>query len=119
MGYARVSTPDQDLGLQLDALEVARCVRVFHDVASSADEQRPELAACLDFLRPGDVLVVWKLDRLGRSLRHLVETVAELDDREVHVRALSDGIDTSTSGERMVEGIFGVLAEFERERTRE
>lgn len=119
VGYARISTPDQDLGLQHDALEGNGCVRVFTDVASGAHETRPELAACLDYLRPDDTLVVWKLDRLGRSVRHLVETVAELDQRGVHVRSLSDGIDTSTSAGRMVAGIFAVLAEHERELIRE
>jgi hypothetical protein len=98
LGYARVSTTDQQPHLQVDALERAGCYRVFTETASGALADRPVLEQVLDQLRPGDTLVVWKLDRLGRSLRHLVETVTALADREVAFRSLQEQVDTTTPG---------------------
>lgn len=119
VGYARVSTADQNPQLQIDALEAAGVGRVFVDRASGATTDRPQLIAMLDYLRPGDTLVVWKLDRLGRSLRDLVNLLADLDDRDVSFHALTDGIDTSTAAGRMVAGVIAALAEYERSITRE
>lgn len=120
IGYARVSTADQDVGLQNDALREAGCERVFADTASGSLPERPKLQRALEELRDGeDVLVVWRLDRLGRSLRHLIETVADLEKRQVGLRSLTEGIDTTTAAGRMVFHIFGALAEFERELIRE
>jgi DNA invertase Pin-like site-specific DNA recombinase len=114
IGYARVSTGKQDLALQLDALERAGCERSFKDTASGALKSRPELEACLEHLRAGDTLVVWRLDRLGRSLRHLIDTVAELQAHDVAFRSLTEGLDTTTAAGRMTFHVFGALAEFER-----
>lgn len=114
LGYARVSTVDQDPALQLDALAKAGCARTFADQASGAVTSRPELNRLLEVLLPGDTLVVWKLDRLGRSLTHLLATVTALADRGVGFRSLTEGIDTTTAAGRMVFSIFGALAEFER-----
>src|SRR6185295_6724662 len=94
LGYARVSTTDQQPQLQVDALERAGCYRVFTETASGAGTDRPTLAQLLDQLRPGDTLVVWKLDRLGRSLRHLVDTVTGLAERGIRFRSLQESIDT-------------------------
>ncbi len=115
LGYARVSTQDQTVELQLDALEAAGCRRVFVDRASGATDRRVELAKLFDHVRPGDTVVVWRLDRLGRSLRHLIDTVNSLADRKVGFRSLTENIDTTTSGGKLVFHIFGALAEFERE----
>jgi DNA invertase Pin-like site-specific DNA recombinase len=120
-GYARVSTGKQDLALQLDALERAGCERIYTDTASGAIRVRPQLEACLEHLRARDTLVVWRLDRLGRSLRHLIETIGELERGDVAFRSLTEGIDTTTAAGRMAFHVFGALAEFEhaliRERT--
>lgn len=115
LGYARVSTGDQDARLQHDALEAAGCWRIFTDVGSGALASRPELDRLLDHLRPGDTLVVWRLDRLGRSIQHLIEQLQDLDARGVHFRSLQESIDTSTSGGRLIFHIFASLAEFERD----
>jgi DNA invertase Pin-like site-specific DNA recombinase len=115
IGYARVSTADQDPALQIDALMLAGCVRIFTDHASGSLRERPELTKALDYLRPGDKLVVWRLDRLGRSLRHLIDTVGLLDDRGIALASVTESIDTSTSSGRLILHIFGSLAEFERE----
>lgn len=116
LGYARVSTPEQDLAMQLDALDAAGCYKTFRDVASGAKTARPDLDNLLDQIRPGDTLVVWKLDRLGRSMQHLIDTVGMLRDRGVHFRSLTEGIDTATPTGKLVFHIFAALAEFERDR---
>jgi DNA invertase Pin-like site-specific DNA recombinase len=115
LGYARVLTGDQSPDLQLDALRAAGCYRVFVDTASGALAARPELGTVLDQRRPGDTLVVWKLDRLGRSLRHLIDTVGELARRGVGFKSLQERVDTTTPGGRLVFHLFGALAEFERD----
>jgi DNA invertase Pin-like site-specific DNA recombinase len=119
LGYARVSTTDQQPQLQVDALERVGCYRVFTETASGARADRPVLEQVLDQLRPGDTLVVWKLDRLGRSLRHLVDTVTSLADRGVGFRSLQEAIDTTTPGGKLVFHVFAALAEFERDLIRE
>lgn len=119
IGYARVSTLDQNPDLQLDALTQAGCYRIYTDRASGALDRRPELTKALDQLRPGDTLVVWKLDRLGRSLRNLIDVVKGLEDRGVGFKSIHENLDTTTSGGRLVFHIFGALAEFEREIIRE
>ncbi|MCW5725727.1 MAG: recombinase family protein [Maricaulaceae bacterium] len=122
IGYARVSTHDQNPALQLDALKQAGCGRTFIDKASGAHRERPALMSAIDYLRPGDTLVVWKLDRLARSMKQLIETIEVLERRGVGFRSLTEAIDTTTAGGRLVFHIFGALAEFERamilERTR-
>lgn len=119
IGYARVSTVEQDPALQRDALEAAGCARIFCDRASGAVAERPELDRALDHLRAGDMLVVWKLDRLGRSLRHMIDTVGALEERGVGFRSLSESLDSTTPGGRLVFHVFGALAEFERDLIRE
>src|SRR6266478_2975430 len=119
VGYARVSTQDQDLALQLDALHAAGCDRIFTEKASGAQRDRPQLHAALDYMRPNDTLVVWKLDRLARSLRQLLDTVAALHSRQMGLRSLTEAIDTSTPGGTLVFHLFGALAEFERSIIRE
>lgn len=119
IGYARVSTTDQELALQLDALAKVGCAHVFEDRASGAKIDRPGLAAALGFVREGDILTVWKLDRLGRSLPHLIETVNALEARGVSFRSLTEAIDTTTPGGRLIFHIFGALGQFERDLIRE
>ncbi|MCD2104864.1 recombinase family protein [Rhodococcus erythropolis] len=114
LGYARVSTSEQNADLQEDALSAAGCFRVWTDRASGARSDRPEFAKLLDTLREGDTLVVWRLDRLGRSLPHLIDTVDQLKSRGVSFKSLNESIDTSTSGGTLIFHIFGALAEFER-----
>jgi DNA invertase Pin-like site-specific DNA recombinase len=119
LGYARVSTTVQDPALQHDALSAAGCWRTFTDTASGSKTDRPELGEVLAALRPGDTLVVWRLDRLGRSLPHLIETVRGLEARGVGFRSLQESIDTTTPGGRLVFHVFASLAEFERDLIRE
>lgn len=119
VGYARVSTLDQDPALQLDALKSVGCERVFVEKASGAQRDRPELKAATDFLRDGDSLVVWKLDRLARSLHQLIETVELLNAKGIGLRSLTEAIDTTTAGGKLVFHIFGAMAEFERSIIRE
>ena len=119
IGYARVSTAEQDTALQTDALRNAGCARVFEDTASGAKADRPGLADALAYLRDGDVLVVWRLDRLGRSLPHLIETVGKLEARGVGFRSLTENIDTTTPGGRLIFHVFGALGQFERDLIRE
>jgi len=115
LGYARVSTAEQNADLQTDELRSAGCYEVFVDHASGVLDRRPELDKVLERLRSGDTLVVWRLDRLGRSLRHLIDTVTALDERGVGFCSLRESIDTTTAGGRLVFHLFGVLAQFERE----
>ena len=119
MGYARVSTLEQDESLQRDALAAAGCQRIFVDKASGRLESRPALDALLEHLRPGDTVVIWRLDRLGRSLRHLIDIFGALEQRGVTVRSLTENLDTSTPAGRLVFHVFGALAEFERDLIRE
>ena len=119
IGYARVSTPDQYLRMQEDALKSSGCEEIYTDIASGAKTARPGLFEALSHLRNGDTLVVWKLDRLGRSLAHLIQTVKELSDKEIGFKSLQENIDTTTSGGQLIFHIFGALAEFERELIRE
>jgi DNA invertase Pin-like site-specific DNA recombinase len=119
VGYARVSTKEQSLDLQVDALKKAQCEQIFTEIASGAKTARPVLADMLSRLRPEDVLVIWKLDRLGRSLQHLVTLTNELMARQIGLISLNDPIDTTTAQGRLVFNIFGSLAEFERDLIRE
>jgi DNA invertase Pin-like site-specific DNA recombinase len=119
IGYARVSTLDQNLTLQSDALAAAGCGKVFEDRASGARADRPGLQKALDYVRDGDVLIVWKLDRLGRSLPHLIDTVSVLEKRGVGFRSVTEAIDTTTPGGRLVFHLFGALGQFERDLIRE
>jgi len=119
VGYARVSTQDQKTELQIDALKKAGCERIFEEKTSGAKRDRPELNAALDYIREGDTIVVWKLDRLARSLKQLIETVEDLESRGIGLKSLTENIDTGTSGGRLVFHIFGTLAEFERSIIRE
>lgn len=119
IGYARVSTLEQDVALQIDALQKAGCERIFQDKISGAKSDRPGLQDALNFARKGDSIVVWRLDRLGRSLKHLIETVGQLEEQGIGFRSLQESIDTTTSGGRLIFHIFGALAEFERNLIRE
>lgn len=119
VAYARVSTDDQNLEMQRQALNKIGCRRVFEETASGAQRDRPQLSAALDFMREGDTLVVWRLDRLARSLKQLIETVELLDKRGAHLRSITESIDTATPGGKLVFHIFGALAEFERGLIRE
>ena len=114
IGYARVSTVEQDTKLQTAALKKAKCERIFTEKASGAKADRPEFARILDIARKGDILVVWKLDRLARSVRQLIDTVQQLDDKGVQLRSLTENIDTSSAGGKLIFHIFAALAEFER-----
>lgn len=119
VGYARVSTQDQTLDLQTDALQRAGCERVFSDVLGGAKSERPGLQDAMDHLRAGDILVVWRLDRLGRTLTHLIATITDLSEHGIGFRSLQEHMDTTTSGGKLIFHIFGALAEFEREVIRE
>ena len=119
IGYARVSTRDQNLALQLDALTKAGCETIFQEQASGATKARPELDRLLASLRPGDTVTIYKLDRLGRSLKHLLDMVAELEFRGVGLVSLTDAINTTSAQGRLVFNLFASLAEFERELIRE
>jgi DNA invertase Pin-like site-specific DNA recombinase len=114
IGYARVSTADQDPQLQLDALAAEGCLKIYKDVATGTKADRPQWQACLDDLRPGDTLIIWKIDRLGRNLRDLVDIVATLEARGVGVKSLTNGIvDTTTAHGKLVFGMFALMAEYE------
>jgi DNA invertase Pin-like site-specific DNA recombinase len=119
IGYARVSTQDQTLNLQKDALEKLGCKKIFTDTASGAKTERIGLEEALEYVREGDTLVVWRLDRLGRSLKHLIETISQLDTCKIGFKSLTEDIDTTTSGGKLIFHIFGALAEFERNLIRE
>lgn len=115
IGYARVSTEDQNLYLQIDALKQEGCAKIYQEKVSSTQAQRPALSTLLNHLRASDTLVVWKLDRLGRSLKELISLIAMLSERKVHFRSLNENIDTSTPTGQLVFHVFCALAEFERE----
>ncbi len=119
IGYARVSTQDQNPELQLDALKQISCEKIFTEKLSGARRDRPELNAALDYMRAGDTLVVWKLDRLARSLKQLIETVEDLEERGIGFRSLTEAIDTTTPSGKLIFHIFAALAEFERSIIRE
>jgi DNA invertase Pin-like site-specific DNA recombinase len=119
IGYARVSTQDQTLNLQMDALKTIGCSKIFTDTASGAKAERQGLEEALKYVRPRDTLVMWRLDRLGRSLRHLIDTITYLNSRLVGFKSLTENIDTTTSGGKLVFHLFGALAEFERDIIRE
>ncbi len=114
VGYARVSTNDQNPAMQLDALRASGCSQVYQEAASGKDTDRPELAYCLKALRAGDTLVVWRLDRLGRSLSDLVRVVGQLEDHGVAFESLTEKIETSSATGRLVFHVFAALSEFER-----
>ncbi|MDO9232548.1 MAG: recombinase family protein [Methylotenera sp.] len=119
IGYARVSTEDQNTSLQMDALKIAGCEQLFEEKVSGKSKDRPELEFCLKVLREGDTLVVWRLDRLGRSLEHLVQIIHELEDRKIGFQSVTESIDTSNAGGKLIFHIFAALAEFERNLIRE
>ena len=113
IGYARVSTQDQNSELQIDALAKAGCEEIFHEKISGKIKDRPELEQCLRMLRKGDSLIVWRLDRLGRSLKNLVEIITALEEKGVGFQSITENIDTTSAGGKLVFHIFGALAEFE------
>lgn len=119
IGYARISTNDQKFDLQMDALQNAGCQTIFKEAISGAKRERPELKKAIEKLREGDSLVVWKLDRLGRSLRDLIDIVTTLHEKNVSFISISDNLNTTTPQGRLIFNIFGSLAEFERELIRE
>ncbi len=119
IGYARVSTDDQNLSLQRDALQAAGCGRIFEDCISGAKAEREGLSDALGFIRKGDTLVVWKLDRLGRSLPDLIQTVGQLESRGIGFQSIHESIDTSSSSGKLIFHVFAALAEFERSLIRE
>ena len=119
IGYARISTADQDLTLQRDGLEKAGCERLFEDKITGAGTIRPGLMEALEFARKGDVLVVWRLDRLGRSLKDLLDLIQQLEEREIGLKSLNEALDTTTPGGKFIFAIFGAIAEFERSLIRE
>ena len=119
IGYARVSTDDQNLDLQRDALKNAGCDRIFEDTVSGAKSERTGLTALMNVLRTGDTVVIWRLDRLGRSLKNLIQLVDCLETNKIGLRSLQENIDTTSSGGKLVFHLFGALAEFERNLIRE
>lgn len=119
IGYARVSTDDQNLDLQRDALTQSGCEQLFEDQLSGARSERPGLHQAIQYARPGDTLVVWRLDRLSRSLKDLIEMVSLLESKGIGLRSLQESIDTSSSSGKLIFHIFGALAEFERNLIRE
>ena len=119
IGYARVSTDGQNLQLQEDELRRAGCERIFSDVVSGSKTERTGLRDALNCCRSGDVLVVWKMDRLGRSLKHLIETIVDLQSKGIGFRSLTQNLDTTTAGGMLIFHVFGAVAEFERELIRE
>src|ERR671932_2864777 len=119
IGYARVSTDEQNLDLQLSALKQAGCEQLYTDKVSGTKATRPGLEEAFSHLRAGDTFVVWRLDRLGRSLRHLIDTVTDLQERGVGFKSLTESIDTTTGGGKLVFHVFAALAEFERDIIRE
>jgi DNA invertase Pin-like site-specific DNA recombinase len=119
IGYARVSTPDQQLRMQEDALKNAGCEEIYTDIVSGVKANRPGLDKALSHLRKGDTLVVWKLDRLGRSIQHLIQMIKTLEDKKITFKSLQENMDTATSGGKLIFHIFSALAEFERDLIKE
>lgn len=119
IGYARVSTEDQNIQMQIDALNEAGCIKIFNEVASGVKSERAGLKAALAYLRPGDVFVVWKIDRLGRSIQHLIEIMNELENRDITFCSLQEGMDTSSIGGKLIFHVFSALSDFERNLIRE
>ena len=119
IGYARVSTDDQNLDLQRDALKKAGCERIYEEKESGGKADRPELLRLMEALRPGDTIAVWRLDRLGRSIKNLIETVEKIEAAGAGFQSLTESIDTTTSGGKLIFHIFAALAEFERNLIRE
>lgn len=119
IGYARVSTASQSLDLQIDALEQAGCTKIFTDTVSGGKASRPGLDKCLEYLRPGDTLVAWKIDRVGRSLSHLATIMAGLGDRRISFRSLTEPLDTTTPGGEFIFHVFAAMAQMERSLNRE
>lgn len=119
IGYARISTDDQNLALQHDALTAAGCEKIYEDRISGARAERPGLALALEVARAGDTLIVWRLDRLGRSLKDLIAFAEQLEQRKVGLKSLKEALDTTSSGGRLIFHMFGALAEFERDLIRE
>ena len=119
IGYERVSSDDQSLNLQHDALSKAGCISIFSEKISGSKNDRPELIAVLNYLRSGDTLVVWRLDRLGRSLKDLLTIIENLSARGIGFKSLTENIDTTSSGGKLIFSIFGAIAEFERDLIRE
>ena len=119
IGYARVSTHEQNLDLQIDALKKAGCKKIYEDRVSGIKASRPELDKMLEQLREGDVIIIWKLDRLGRSVKHLTKLVHKLEEKGIGLQSLNDPIDTTTAQGKLIFNIFAVLAEFERDVIRE
>ena len=119
IGYARISAQDQNFNLQIDALKNEGCEKIIRDTMSGAKEERDGLKELFKIIRKGDTLVVWRLDRLGRSLKHLIEVVKELDDRNCFFKSITENIDTTSSGGKLIFHILGCLAEFERSIIRE
>ena len=115
VGYARVSTTDQNIDMQMDALRRENCREIFQDHASGIKSDRDGLARALEFMREGDTLVVWKLDRLGRSLKHLIDIINLLNEKGMYFKSLQESIDTGSSGGKLIFHVFGALAEFERD----
>ena len=119
IGYCRISTSEQNLELQIQALKEAGCEKIFEEVASGAKDDRPKLKEAIEYARKGDVITVWKLDRLSRSLKHLIETVSDLEKREVGFRCITQNLDTTSSSGKLVFHVFGAISEFERSLIRE
>lgn len=117
VGYARVSREEQHLELQLDALQAAGCEKLFTEKITSVKDQRPQLEVALQYVRPGDALVVWRLDRLGRSLKNLLDIIAKLEERSIEFQSLTEHLDTTSPGGRLIFHIFGSVSQFERELT--
>lgn len=119
IGYARISTSEQNTALQVKALEKFGCDTIYKDTASGTKTDRPELLKALSYLRESDTLIVWKLDRLGRSIKHLIEIVNDLETRKIGFKSLTENIDTTSSGGKLVFHLFGALAQFERDLIKE